>query len=118
MERGLQGNTHHDENRQLERKLPQSNRKNLAHDTLVSMCQKERTCVRSGDGLSGILTNNSISGTVEGLSMLPQPESKKPPQREPLTQDVRPADPQIRPVPPKLSTVPTRKTDDHDGRPF
>lgn len=36
VEMGLQRNTHHDENRLLERKLHQTNRENLAHDTLVS----------------------------------------------------------------------------------
>ena len=53
---------------------------------------------------------------VEGLSKLPQPKPKKPPQRKPFTQAVRPAKPQVRPVLPKFPSL-QRKTDDHDRRP-
>lgn len=49
---------------------------------------------------------------VEGLSKLPQPKPKKPPQRKPLPQAVRPAKPQVRPVLPKPSIVPMK-----NGRP-
>lgn len=49
---------------------------------------------------------------VKGLSKLPQPKPKKPPQRKPLMQAVRPAKPQVRPLLPKFS-VPPKK----NGRP-
>ena len=45
---------------------------------------------------------------VEGLSKLPQPKPKKPPQRKPLTQVVRPAQTRVRPVLPKSSIVPMK----------
>jgi hypothetical protein len=49
---------------------------------------------------------------VEGLSKLPQPKPKKPAQRKPLMQAVKPAKPQVRPVLPKFSIAPTK-----NGRP-
>ena len=42
VEGGLHGNTHHDENRLLGRKLHLTNRKKLAHDTLVSTGGKRK----------------------------------------------------------------------------
>ena len=49
---------------------------------------------------------------VEGLSKLPQFKPKKPPQRMPLTQTVRPTKPQVRPVLPKPIAAPMK-----NGRP-
>jgi hypothetical protein len=49
---------------------------------------------------------------VEGLSKLSQAKPKKPPQRKPLTQAVRPAKPKVRPVLPEFSTASTK-----NGRP-
>ena len=45
---------------------------------------------------------------VKGLSKLPQPKPKKPPQCKPLTQAVRPAKPQVRPVLPTFSIAATK----------
>ena len=50
---------------------------------------------------------------VEGLSKLPQPKPKKPPQRKPLTQSGGPAKPGVHPVLPKFSTASTK-----NGRPW
>lgn len=49
---------------------------------------------------------------VEGLSKLPQPKPKKPPQRKPLKQAVRPAKLKVCPLLPKFSIAPTK-----NGRP-
>ncbi len=46
---------------------------------------------------------------LEGLSKLPQPKPKKQSHRKPLTQAVRPAQPQVRPVLPKFSIAPKKK---------
>ncbi len=100
VEGGLQRNTHHDANPLLETNLPQTHRKSQAHDTLLSTrWQEERTCVSGGDGLSGgyfVKTKAELwkkcrreglwlndEKAVEGLSKLPQPKLKKPPQRKP-----------------------------------
>ena len=76
VERGLQRNTHHDENRLLERNLFQTNRKNLAHDTLVSTVARGKdVCERWRWSVRRLLTNNSINGRTKnhGFPVITKP---------------------------------------------
>jgi hypothetical protein len=76
VEVGLQRKTHHDENHPLERNLPQTQRKNLAHDTRVS------TVARGKDvrewwrwSVRRLLTNNLDNGRMKnhGFPVITKP---------------------------------------------
>jgi hypothetical protein len=76
VERGLQRNTHHDENRLLERNLHQTNRKNLAHDTLVSTVARGKDVrERWRWSVRRLLTNNLKNGTMKnhGFPVITKP---------------------------------------------
>lgn len=76
VEKGLQRNTHHDENRPLERNLHQTNRKNLAHDTLVtSVATGKDVRERWRWSVRRLLTNNSINGRTKnhGFPVITKP---------------------------------------------
>lgn len=76
VEMGLQRNTHHDENRLLERNLPLINRKNLAHDTLVSTVARGKdVCERWRWSVRRLLTNNLKNGRAKnhGFPVITKP---------------------------------------------
>jgi hypothetical protein len=76
VEVGLQRNTHHDEIRLLERNLPQTNQKNLAHDTLVSMVARGKDVrERWRWSVRRLLTNNLKNGRTKnhGFPVITKP---------------------------------------------
>jgi hypothetical protein len=76
VEVGLQRNTHHDENHLLKRIFPQTHRKNLAHDTLVSTAARGKdVCERWRWSVRRLLTNNLNNGTMKnhGFPVITKP---------------------------------------------
>ena len=76
VEVGLQRNTHHDENHPLKRNFPQTHRKNLAHDTLVSTVARGKdVCERWRWSVRQLLTNNLGNGRTknDGFPVITKP---------------------------------------------